>query len=296
MEVSRPTITIIGTGALGSTLQTFFDEHGYPIRSTWNSKGGLIYSDQSEQSVDRILPENENEIGKLIFITTPDDLINKTAETLSKKSISWGGKTVVHCSGNLTSDELKALNKSGAKTVSMHPIQPFKKGDGSDRFKNITISLQGDEEAKEQLRPIIQKMGAKSLNLTKKQKRYLHIAAVMASNYLVALMFSVENLLKDVELEEGFEALETLVHQTVTNIFEKRPADALTGPIARGDLESVQTHLTELRGSDQEGLYKLLGLEAVKIAQQSSSVSEDKIKGLQNLLKKLKKVKETTHP
>ncbi len=284
MESSKSTVTIVGTGALGSTLQTFFEENGYQIRSTWNSKGGLIYSGQSEQSVDRTLPENDDEIGDLIFITTPDDLIHKTAQLLSEKTISWENKIVVHCSGNLTSEELDVLDKSGAKTVSMHPIQSFKRGDGSDRFKNITVSLQGDKEVKEQLKPIIQKMGAKSLELTKKQKRFLHIAAVMASNYLVALMFSVENLLKDVELEEGFDALETLVHQTVTNIFEKGPADALTGPIARGDLESVQTHLSELSGRDQENLYKLLGLEAVKIAQQNGDVPEDKIKGLRDLL------------
>jgi predicted short-subunit dehydrogenase-like oxidoreductase (DUF2520 family) len=284
MEVSKPTITIIGTGALGSTLQTFFKENGYRIRSTWNSKGGLIYYDQSEQSVDRILPENENEIGDLIFITTPDDLISKAAHTLSKKPISWDDKIVVHCSGNLTTDELELLAESGAKTVSMHPIQSFKRGDGSDRFKNITISLQGDEVAKEQLRPIIDKMGAKSLNLTKKQKRYLHIAAVMASNYLVALMFSVENLLNDVELHEGFDALETLVRQTVTNIFEKGPADALTGPIERGDLESVQTHLAELKGSDQEDMYKLLGLEAVKIAEKGNKIPQEKISMLRELL------------
>lgn len=284
MEISKQTITIIGTGALGSTLQTFFDENGYQIRSTWNSKGGLVYSDQSEQAFNRTLPQKNDEIGDLIFITTPDDLIPKLAESLAEKSIRWDDKTVVHCSGNLTSEELNPLAKSGAKTVSMHPIQPFKKGDGSDRFKNITVSLQGDEVAKEQLRPIIDKMGARFLNLTKKQKRYLHIAAVMASNYLVALMFSVENLLKDVELEDGFEALETLVHQTVTNIFEKGPADALTGPISRGDLDTVQTHLDELNGLDQENLYKLLGFEALKIAKQGGSVPEDKIESLRHRL------------
>lgn len=284
MGLSKPTITIIGTGALGSTLQTFFKENGYPIRSTWNSKGGFIYSENSEQSVNRTLPETDDEIGDLIFITTPDDLIEETAQSLSKRSISWEDKTVVHCSGNLTSDELESLADSGAKIVSMHPIQPFKKGDGSDRFKNITISLQGNDDAKKQLIPIIQEMGAKSLNLTKKQKRYLHIAAVMASNYLVALMFSVENLLKDVGLEEGFEAIETLVHQTVTNIFEKGPADALTGPIARGDFESVQTHLNELKGRDQEKLYKILGQETLKITRQNGSVSDDMIDLLQEIL------------
>ncbi|MDZ7718977.1 MAG: DUF2520 domain-containing protein [Balneolaceae bacterium] len=277
MDRSKPTITIIGTGALGSTLQMFFEENGYLVRSAWNSRRGLIYSDSSEkfETVDRTLPESDSESGDLIFITTPDDLIKRTAQSLSNQPISWGKKIVVHCSGNLTSDELTSLSESGAKTVSMHPLQTFKRGDGSDRFNDITMSLQGDNDAKEKLKPIIQEMGAQSLNLNKKQKRYLHIAAVMASNYLVALMFSVENLLKDAELKEGFDALETLVNQTVTNIFEKGPADALTGPIARGDVESVQTHLSELSGIDQKNLYKILGLEALKIARQSGSVPED---------------------
>ena len=78
--------------------------------------------------------------------------------------------------------------------------------------------------------------------------------------------------------------MEALVHQTITDIFEKGPADALTGPIARGDLESVQTHLNELSERDQEDLYKLLGLEAVIIAQNNGTVSEDKINRLRDLL------------
>ncbi len=142
--------------------------------------------------------------------------------------------------------------------------------------------MQGDEEAKDLLKSIITEMGAHPLMLDKKQKRNLHIAAVMASNYLVALMFSVENLLKDVDLEDGFQSLEPLVHQTVTNIFEKGPSDALTGPIARGDAESVQTHLEELRGRDQEKLYKNLGVEALKIVENSSV-----LKSHINIIKKI---------
>lgn len=282
----KPSVTIIGTGALGSTLQRFFKEKGYLVRSTWNSRRGSVYLDQSGKykKVEESIPENETEVGDLIFITTPDDLIRKTAQTLSGKPVSWNDKIVVHCSGNLTSEELNILSENGAKNVSMHPLQTFKKGDGSERFKNITISVEGDEEAKEFLKPIIREMEARPLKLDKRQKRNLHIAAVMASNYLVALMFSVENLLKDVDLQDGFKSLEPLVRQTVTNIFEKGSAGALTGPIARGDAESVQKHLEELKGREQEELYKILGLEAVKIADKSGNVSHDKIIALRELL------------
>lgn len=285
MESSRPSVTIIGTGALGSALHTFFNNAGYAVRSTWNSKGGLIYSEKSSEyhQIYSLIPKTNSEIGDLVFITTPDDLIKKIASNLSQNSVSWEDKTVVHCSGNLTSDELNALSKKGAKVVSMHPIQTFKKGDGSERFKNIMISLQGDEKARKQLAPIIREMQAKPLLLDKKQKRSLHIAAVMASNYLVALMFSVENLLKDVELDEGFDALETLVHQTVQNIFENGPTKALTGPISRGDRESVETHMKELAGRDQEKIYKILGIEALKIAELSGKLSKTNIDEIMKL-------------
>jgi predicted short-subunit dehydrogenase-like oxidoreductase (DUF2520 family) len=286
MEGDKPSLSIIGTGSLGSTLEQFFEENGYSIRSVWNSRGGKVYSNRSGpiKETKASVPEKEGETGDFVFITTPDDLISKTARDLAGKPIHWQEKVVIHCSGNLTSDELTSLSEKGAQTVSMHPIQSFKKGDGSERFQDITISLQGDETGKELLKPIIGEMGAKCLMLDKKQKRYLHIAAVMASNYLVALMFGVENLLKDVDLEEGFESLEPLVHQTVNNVFEKGPTDALTGPISRGDSESVQMHLNELSGSEPEVLYKILGIEAVKIAEKGSHIPLKKLNILRELL------------
>lgn len=286
MGFSKPSITIIGTGALGSTLQKFFRKNGYLIQSVWNSRGGSVYAGESAdyEQASSMLPENDNETGDWVFITTPDDLISKTAESLSEQPISWDNKIVIHCSGNLTSDELHKVSQKGAGTVSMHPIQTFKEGDGVERFKTITISLEGNPEAKEKLKPLIKEMGANLILLDKKQKRYLHIAAVMASNYLVALMFSVENLLKDVELDEGFNSLETLMHQTVKNIFEKGPANALTGPVSRGDSESVATHLKELQGRDQEIVYKILGFEALKIAERSGNLPQDQIDDLKRLL------------
>lgn len=286
METSKPSVTIIGRGALGSTLEKFFSQNGYPVRSVWNSRGGSVAPESnmvaSESSNN--LPENDTETGRWVFITTPDDLISEIAELLAQTSISWRGRTVIHCSGNLTSDELNPLSDKGAGIVSMHPIQTFKKGDVSGRFENITISLEGDSKEKERLKPLIEEMGAKHLLLDKKQKRYLHIAAVMASNYLVALMFSTENLLREVNISDGFGSLEKLVEQTVANIFQQGPENALTGPISRGDIQSVKTHLDELKGLEQEYLYKLLGLQALKITERSGSLTTLQSEKLRDLL------------
>lgn len=286
MDARKPSITIIGTGALGSALEDFFRNKHYEIRSKWDSKKGTVFSSDSGeyQQVNYSIPKSESEVGELVFITTPDDSISEVADLLSVLPAKWDQKTVVHCSGNLTSDELSSLSEKGAKILSMHPVQTFKRGDRKERFQDIYVSLEGVRESAELLQPIIKKMGAKPIRLDKDQKRILHISAVMASNYLVALMFSTENLLKDAGLHDGLNILQSLVHQTIKNIFEKGPENALTGPIARGDLHSVETHLNVLEGREQEGLYKLLGLEALQITKNRGNLSKAQIDGLEQLL------------
>lgn len=288
MNSSNYSVSIIGTGAVGSALKDFFTKNQYEVRSTWNSKGGEIQYEGTakKKRIHFTIPQNDDQIGNLIFITTPDDLISGIAVSLSEQKIPWHNKTVVHCSGNFTSDELNAVFNKGASIASMHPIQTFKKKDGFERFKGITISLEGEPKARDQLKPLIERMGANCLLLDKKQKRYLHISAVMASNYLVALMYSAENLLKDVQVDEGFTAIEPLIKQTMENIFDKGPAHSLTGPISRGDIESVETHLNELKGREQEVLYKILGLEALKITEQSGRISNQATKEIREKLSK----------
>ncbi|TVR33537.1 MAG: DUF2520 domain-containing protein [Balneolaceae bacterium] len=283
----KPAITIIGTGSVGSVLQDFFEGEGYPMCSLWNSRGGKVYASEKAGllSVSHSLPQKESEVGDWIFITIPDDQILKTSDQLAKLLVSWRDKCVIHCSGNLSSEVLGSLKKAGAKTVSMHPIQTFKKGDDRNRLKDIYVSLEGDEELMQMLIPVIQKMGAHPFVLTAGGKQSLHIAAVFASNYLVALMGSVEQILKQNDIENGLHILKPLVEQTLHNVFEKGVDEALTGPISRGDSETVRAHLEQLSSDPQlQALYKLLGMAAVDIAKTSGKAATGEIDIIEALL------------
>jgi predicted short-subunit dehydrogenase-like oxidoreductase (DUF2520 family) len=271
-------VTILGTGAVGSALLDFFRKESFPVRSHWNSRFGSVYSQEKKKMIrlDRPLPETEHEIGDLVFITAPDDQISVVSEKLARLSVPWEGKKIIHCSGNLTSDELVSLANKGSNTVSMHPIQTFKKGDGAERFKNITISLEGDEKLALYLMPLIKKMGGEPVRLNRDQKRMLHIGAVFASNYFVALLHAAETFLENEGIENGLKMMRPLISQTLVNIMEKGTADALTGPISRGDTGSVKTHLTALeKYEDTKRLYKLLGSEAVRITRKKGELSDD---------------------
>lgn len=270
MTHEKFSVTVIGTGAVGSALQDFFISNGYHVLSAVNRSSGL--------------PDNEDSYGEVIFITTPDDVIASVAGSLAQKEIRWSGKTVVHCSGSLSSERLSAIAAAGASTASMHPIQTFRKGDDAGRFHGITVSLEGDPDAKALLKPLIINMQAKPIDVTPGQKQALHIGAVFASNYLVSLLRTVEKYLESEEIEGGIEIMRPLIEQTMHNIFEMGTSEALTGPVHRGDVQTVESHLSRLIFyPDHQALYRQLGKTALDIARESGSLSEEEADKLMQL-------------
>lgn len=275
--IEQNSITIFGRGALGSALFDFFNEKSYLIRSVWNKNQVEIRStvENSVVVLDKNLPTEESEMGDLIFIAIPDDQIELLSDELSGIPLDWEKRSVIHCSGNLSSDVCSSLKKCGAKIAAMHPIQTFNKGDGYQRFHDIYVTLEGDVTLISNLTLIIEQMGAHPLKINAEQKRVIHVASVIASNYLVSLLHISESLLKEAGINESLDIIQPLVSQTVHNIFEKGVKESLTGPISRGDIQSVKHHLTLLNQNHHTSeIYKLLGSEALVIAQKNQNLDK----------------------
>jgi len=287
MKISKPSITIIGAGAVGSAWLDFFKHGGYPLRSVWRSETGYLADEDYNihRELNRPLPVSDEEIGDWIFITTPDDSIKPAVKLLSETEIDWSGKIVIHCSGNMPASVLNPLGNKGAKTASMHPIQTFQKGDGKEKLETIYISLQGNSSAIDLLKNVVDQLKSKPLILTENQKKAVHISAVFASNYLVALLNSSDQLLKENGIEEGVNILEPLIHQTLHNILEKGPEKSLTGPISRGDYNTVNEHLNFLadKNDDELSLYRLLGKTCLSLTRKQGRLSNAKMDKLEKL-------------
>jgi predicted short-subunit dehydrogenase-like oxidoreductase (DUF2520 family) len=285
------TFTIIGNGAVGGALADFLKKKSYTVRSLFNRNGGTLYS-QDGTAADTLknYPAEENEAGDVIFISVPDDHISEIATKLSRIDLNWSSKKVIHCSGNLFSDELHALARLGAQTASMHPLQTFQRGDGAGRFDGVFVSLEGHPELCKQLEEFVKNMGANPLQVEKEQKQMLHIAAVFASNYVVAILHEAEGLLREKGIESGLKPLEPLIRQTIDNSLNLGPTEALTGPVARGDAESVLKHLQALNDqSESINLYRVLGAKALQIADERGNLATDKLQALKQILQPKKK-------
>jgi len=280
-------ITIVGPGALGNALLEFYFKHSYPVHSVWDRSSIHFYKNGIKTSEKKRIDTaiEDNDLGSTLLLTVPDDQISLISETLAKALVNWNNRRVIHCSGSLMSDECIALMNRGALAASMHPIQTFTRGDGAEKFKNIYISLEGDKSLTDGLSGMIEKMGAQPLHLNPEQKRNVHLAAVIACNYLVALLSRSELILKDAELDVKLNILEPLISQTIENIFNKGVNDSLTGPIARGDAATVRQHLEMIHNKPSlTQLYKLLGGIALSISEERGGINELTHSKLENIL------------
>lgn len=285
---SKPSISIIGRGAVGSALVDFFQQSEYSLRSVWGhqKEDCFLMSDGKEVQAELSFPQQSSDLGEIIFIAVPDDKIEEVATQLSEEEINWDHHSVVHLSGAKSSNILSSIQEKGGTTASMHPLQTFTKGDSGDRFKDIYISLEGEKELVNKLEEIVHDFRAHCFKLTPDQKRSMHIAAVFASNYLVSLMDIVEQITSKNGIENGLQILTPIIQQTFSNIEKKGTVHSLSGPVKRGDLNTIKQHLDDLEGAPEvtKNLYNNLGLQALSIAQKSGELSNVQIKELKDLL------------
>jgi predicted short-subunit dehydrogenase-like oxidoreductase (DUF2520 family) len=149
-------------------------------------------------------------------------------------------------------------------------------------------TVEGDEGALSIVRKIVEDLGGIVLEIAEGKKTLYHAAAVAASNYLVTLIHLALELDQAAGLgsDTSLKALLPLIRGTLDNIEKKGIPDALTGPIARGDVATVSAHLTAME-KDTPGLlplYQCLGLYTVNLAKAKGTISQDTADELTTLL------------
>jgi predicted short-subunit dehydrogenase-like oxidoreductase (DUF2520 family) len=175
--------------------------------------------------------------------------------------------SVVHLSGALGLDALAAL--SDHARGSFHPLQSFPMPREPGAFRGITIGVDATTTALlRRLRALARALGAKPKQVSDADRAVYHAAAVFASNFVDVVVAEAVRMLAGIgwSEDESLAALLPLVEGAVSNLRLRGPVKALTGPIRRGDAETVTRHL---RVVDRPDLYRMLALVALEMAQQA---------------------------
>lgn len=221
----------------------------------------------------------------LVIIATPDDAIASVAS-----SIAWRpGQMAVHCSGAQSAAALSAAAVQGALTGVLHPLQTLAGREPElGLFRGITFAVEAPEPLAVILQWWAQALGGRWITLRPEDRVLYHAAAVIASNYLVTLAKLASGLWEEMGIgrAEALRALLPLMHGTVENLERVGLPDGLTGPIARGDLGTVERHLAAVgeRAPQLLAVYRELGLQTVPLAEELGRVNAGQAAALRNAL------------
>ncbi|MBO6586329.1 MAG: DUF2520 domain-containing protein [Gracilimonas sp.] len=267
--MKNPRITIIGLGSVGTALLNVLTRSGYEVISVFNRSeiDPELIRNFPDTYFGKGIPNNQNKLGELAFLTVSDDAIDSVVTQLSERCIDLEDKSLVHCSGVHPSKILLPLSKKGASIASFHPMKAITPKTSS--FESTWFDVEGDGVAIRRLKDLADSLSAHVFKVEPKAKPLLHASAVVASNYLVVLAELVTKIsaLGGVPEDTALKAITPLMENTLRNVKELGVTEALTGPIARGDLKTVKQHVESLENAPELlSLYKTLGIEAVKIA------------------------------
>ena len=202
----------------------------------------------------------------VLFLAVPDGAVRETAERIAAMDPP-AGLAVVHLSGALRLDALAPLH--GRPLGSFHPLQSFPAPRGPEAFRGITIGIDATTPALlGRLRALARSLGARAKVVGDDERAVYHAAAVFASNFVDVVVAEAVSMLARIGWteKESLTALLPLVEGAIDNIRRRGPVKALTGPIRRGDAETVRRHLDVM---DDPELYRMLALVALEIAQQA---------------------------
>lgn len=223
-----------------------------------------------------------------ILIAVPDDAVGEVARTLADAGMHGGA--ALHTCGARGPEALAPLAVAGVACGTLHPLQTVANPEEGVRvLPGVAFAIDGEGEAAAWAERLVKLLDGMVLHIPRGSRPLYHAAAVMAGNYPLALMSAAVMLMGEAGVDEAAarRALEPLARTSVENAFRLGPAGALTGPIARGDAETVRGHLAALAKAPAAvaSLYRAVGLAILDIARQRG-LAEAQAGAIQELLRK----------
>ena len=200
----------------------------------------------------------------VIWFCVPDAQIGVAAQQSAARD--WKGKIAIHSSGVLSSEALSILRRKGANVASVHPLMTFVRGIASD-LRGVSFAIEGDARAVRVANKLVRILGGKPVRIRPREKAAYHAFATMICPMLVSLLATSEKAagLAGIFAGDARRRVLPIVQQTIANYEKLGPAKAFTGPIVRGDVETIRRHLSAIAAKpDTRDVYTALARAALK--------------------------------
>ncbi|MFA7325744.1 MAG: Rossmann-like and DUF2520 domain-containing protein [Candidatus Kapaibacterium sp.] len=284
------TVTVIGAGNVGITLAKKLDlVADYELIA--HSQKSRTNALESGLPAGKLTDWNKAELeGEFIIICVKDsDVVNVVNQLCEQYPEQLDGKMVFHTSGTLPKENLKELVQHGAKIAAVHPFQTFYFNEAR-MLNGIAWGVDSEDKDFETISTFIKNINGKAIKLSAelvKKKALYHISAVAASNFMALSIDLAKEIAEDAGIDAS-EFLPQILETTLQNNIKQLGSDtpAITGPVVRGDVETIKNHIEALGQTINTVIYKNMSESLALLAFDKGLLSGEKFEQIMEVLDK----------
>lgn len=248
-------IGVVGAGRVGAVLAAALRAAGHEITSVaGESAGSLTRAETLLPGVPVAKPTVVARSCDLLLLTVPDDMLSNVVTMLAASGALHAGQFVVHTSGKHGVTVLEPARLAGAKVLAVHPAMTFTGTDlDLDRLPGCRFGVTAGEGAHALAESLVADLGGSTVWVDEDRRTLYHAGLAHGANHLVTLVAQAMEMLRASGADDPAATLRPLLTAALDNALDYGDA-ALTGPIVRGDVETVRAHLTDIAASTPAAL------------------------------------------
>jgi predicted short-subunit dehydrogenase-like oxidoreductase (DUF2520 family) len=248
-------IGVVGAGRVGAVLAAALRTAGHEIVAVAGE------SNASRTRIETLLPgvhvDKPSAVARacdLLLLTVPDDMLGNVVAMLSASGAIRDGQYVVHTSGRHGLAVLNPAAARGAHVLAMHPAMTFTGTDVDlDRLTGCVFGVTAAPDTRALAESLVADLGGTPVWVPEDRRTLYHAGLAHGANHLVTLVSQAMDLLKASGADDPASTLRPLLNAALDNALAYGDA-ALTGPIVRGDVETVRAHLVDIAASSPDTL------------------------------------------
>lgn len=254
-------IGVVGAGRVGAVLAAALEAAGHTVVAAAGE------SDASRLRIAELLPGAQHakptdvaRASDLLLLTVPDDMLDNVVTVLSDSGAIRPGQYVVHTSGRHGLAVLEPARRVGARVVAMHPAMTFTgTAVDLDRLAGCVFGLTTGDEERGFAEDLVADLGGRPMWVPEQARTLYHAGLAHGANHLVTLVTQAMEILAAAGADDPASTLRPLLTAALDNALEQGDS-ALTGPIVRGDVNTVRAHLADIAASAPHSLPSYLAL------------------------------------
>ncbi|QCX28721.1 Rossmann-like and DUF2520 domain-containing protein [Nocardioides jishulii] len=260
-------VGVVGAGRVGAVLSAALRAAGHDVVAAAGE------SDASRRRISSLLPgvpvAKPSEVARasdLLLLTVPDDMLANVVTVLCASGAVRPGQVVVHTSGRHGLAVLAPATAVGARTIALHPAMTFT-GTAVDlpRLSGCVFGVTAPAAERELTESLVADLGGSPMWVPEQHRTLYHAGLAHGANHLVTVVTEAMEMLRAAGADDPAGTLRPLLEAALDNSLRSGDS-ALTGPIVRGDVETVSAHLADITAHAPQTLNSYVALARATLA------------------------------